>query len=368
MRPTALLLSLLLLFLLLPLPVHAEDAPAKLLIEANTGCILSESDADRIYQPGSLAKLMTAYLTAQAVESGRFTEETVLTAGESVREVTGAVIWLEPGDSLSVSELLTALLAGNANDAAAVLADSISGTAERFVMDMNAAAFDLGMRSTCFTTPQGYADPQSRTTAADMGLLACAVLRCEMLVPHMDIWRTFVKNDTVEIVNENTLTRTYDGCQGMKAAREAGYHLIAAAERDGLLCAAVVLGCDTEDERFPAAKQLLEKGFSGYRLTSPGFAEEFLRPLTVQGGTESAVLLTLSQIPLLAVPRNEELTSVMVLPEYVQAPVQAGQQVGTVYFYHEDTLLCETALLSAQTVPALDLRYALRKMLHFLFS
>ncbi|MCR5718756.1 MAG: D-alanyl-D-alanine carboxypeptidase [Oscillospiraceae bacterium] len=369
MRKWFAILCSVLLLSAVPLPVSAEQQPAVLLIEANTGCILSEESADVIVQPGSFSKLMTALLTAQAMERGELTADTLLTAGESVRGMRGAVIWLEPGDSLRTEELLTALLVGNAGDAAAVLADSISGSAEQFVMDMNAAAFDLGMRDTHFTSPQGFDDPGSFTTAHDLGLLACAVLRCGLLTSYLTTWRTFVKDGAVELVNENSLTRTYDGCRGVKASHADGrYSLIAAAQRNGMLLCAVVLDCGDSDQRFSLAKELLKKGFSGYKLSAPGYSEEFLLPLRVRGGTEQAVLLQLSQLPVLAVPQKAELSSVTVLPEFRQAPVLKGTKVGQVYFYHEDTLLAEAELVAADDVREMRFADAWAKMRHFLFS
>lgn len=373
MKQIAILLSLL---ILLPtvriIPVHAESsAAAFLLLEAGTGTVLSEENADAVLPIGTLAKLMTAYLAAQAMENGKFTKETVITAGDAVTGTKGAVIWLEAGDTITADELLMGLLAGNANDAAAVLAVFLSGSTERFVMDMNAAAFDLGMRDTHFTSPQGYDDPMAYSTARDMGKLACAVLECESLVPYLTTWRTFIREESVEIVNENTLTRTLEGCLGLKAghSEDAGQCLIAACERDGMVCAAVVLGCDDEDERFSIAKRLLNTGFSNYKLTLPALAEEFLMPLTIEGGTESAVLLELSALPELAVPQSaQELQTVLVLPEYVQAPVRKGQPVGMVHFYHEDTLLCSVPLLAADDVPEIRFSFAFRKVLRFLFS
>ncbi|MCR4647023.1 MAG: D-alanyl-D-alanine carboxypeptidase [Oscillospiraceae bacterium] len=362
-KTAALAACLLLLTLLLPLPVHAEGAHAMLLTEAATGCVLAEENADTPLPVGSLAKLMTAYLAGRAIEAGTLTPETSLTAGESVRSVEGAVIWLCPGDTATVEELLLGLLIGNANDAAAVLAERISGSSDAFVMDMNAAAFDLGMRDTHFTTPQGYDDPAAYSTARDMGKLACAVLRCDALQPCLSTWRIVIREDhtPAELVNENALTRTYDGCCGLKAAHSpaAGCCVIAAARRGDMTCAAVVLGCEDADERFAVAKKLLNSAFSDYQLTVPGFSEEFLMPLRIRGGTENAVLLKAEEIPLLAVPNNAQPEAVIVLPEYHKAPVRKGMPVGRVCFYSKDTLLCETALVAAEDVPVMTFRHAL---------
>jgi D-alanyl-D-alanine carboxypeptidase (penicillin-binding protein 5/6) len=373
MKYPALMLVLLLVLesLVQPMPVYAENSAAYLLMEAGTGSVLAESNADTRLPIGSLAKLMTAYLTALAIENGDLMEETLLTAGSSVTGTQGAVIWLEQGDTISVSELLLGLLVGNANDAAIVLAEAVSGDIASFVNDMNAAAFDLGMRDTRFTSPQGSDDPEAYSTARDLGILASAVLEKESLQVPLTTWRIFIREESVELVNENTLTRTLEGCRGLKAAHSetAGQCLIAAAEQDGMVCVAVVLGCEDEDERFTEAKKLLNTGFQSFTVTVPGFSEEFLMPLRVKGGTESAVLLELSGLPALAVPVGaEDLQTVLVLPSYREAPLKKGEKVGAVCFYNGKTLLCETDLLAAQDVPEITFGYAIRKMLYILFT
>lgn len=370
-RSVTLAAALALLLLLTPLKVRGsgEGAKAYIVMEAGTGCVLSEENADAVLPVGSLAKLMTAYLTALAIEEGRLTPDTVCIAGDSVTGTKGAVIWLEKGDSIPVSELLTGLLAGNAGDAAAVLAEAVSGDAAAFVRDMNSAAFDLGMRHTRFTSPQGFDDPESYSTARDMGLLCCAVLKMEVLEPHLTVWRTFIRDDTVEIVNENTLTRTLDGCRGLKAAHSeaAGQCLAAACQRDDMVCTAVVLGCGDEDARFSIAKKLLNESFSSFALTLPSLSEEFLSPMKLRGGTESAVLLTPASIPELAVRQDgNDLTTVMVLPDFMEAPVRAGQRAGEVHFYHGDTHLWSTELRIAEDVPEMTLQTAVLRILRYL--
>lgn len=354
-----------------PISVHAqENETAFVLLEANTGNILQENYAEEIRPVGSLTKLMTAYLTAKAIEERKFSLDTIVTAGESVSGMRGAVVWLKTGDTISIRELLLALIAGNANDAAAVLADNISGNEQLFIMDMNAMAFDLGMKSTRFTSPQGFDDEQAYSTAHDVALLCQAVLQCPALEECLTTWRTFILENSVELVNENTFTRTMNSCQGLKAAHssDSGYCLAAAAESNGMSCIAVILNAPDEDSRFTLAKQLLNQGFSQYQVTLSGFSEEFLQPLKIKNGTETAVLLELSFSPSFTIPVGTQLETVTVLPEFVQAPVHEHQQVGTVYFYQGKTLLGQSALLTADSVPEMTFPLAWKKLLHHLFS
>ena len=209
------------------------------------------------------------------------------------------------------------------------------------------------------------------STARDMEKLACAVLHCKVLTPYVSTWRTVIREERIpaELVNENRLTRTMDGCRELKAAHspDAGNCVIAAAERNGMVCAVVAFGCPNVDERFAAAKQMLNSAFAGYHISTPGFSEEFLQPMKLRGGTENAVLLELSALPPLALSSGKAPTSVNVLPEYCTVPIRKGQVLGRVCFYQGNTLLTEAQLLAADDVPEMSFKAAWGKVIHFLF-
>lgn len=328
-------------------------AAAYALMEAETGTLLLESHSGDRLPCGAMAKLMTAYLAAEQLEQENWTADTVLTATDAVTGTKGAVIWLTAGEEMTVGDLLKGLIVGNANDAAIVLAAAVSGDAETFVMDMNACAFDLGMRDTWFTSPWGSSDDGAYTTAADLARLCCALAKQECLREYFRTWRDFLRGDATELVNENTFARTDETSIGFKAchSEKEGFSIAAGAERSQMQCVAVVLGCGDTDSRFTLAKQLLRKGFSGWKVVQPGFSGEFLYPVQVRGGVERAVLAEPGKLKGLAIPRScGELETVMVLPRYVQAPVRKGQKLGQAAFYQGDTLLYETDVAAAAAV------------------
>lgn len=352
------------------LSAEAEDAlpeaAAYVLMECDTGTVLEESNRDVRLPVGTMAKLMTALLAGEMLQSGEWQTDTLLTASDCVNGTKGAVIWLLPGETMSVEDLLKGLIIGNAGDAAAVLAENISGSIEDFVMDMNARAFELGMRNTVFTSPQGYDDDAAYSTAYDMGLLCCALSKLSCLVPYFTTWREFLRDGATELVNENTFARTYEGMTGWKAGHSeaAGWCLAAGAERDGMQCAAIVLGAADEDARFTLAKSLLRKGFSQYQVTLPGYSSEFMKPISVHGGVFRSVEIETEQLEGLVVPKSDpSLTTVLVLPKYVNAPVKKGQQIGVAAFYNGDTLLLETALVAKESVEEMTIQTAIRKIL-----
>lgn len=325
---------------------------SSVLMEASTRMMLGGQEPETILPIGTQTKLMTVYLVAEAIREGRLSPDTVVKVSPKAEHMPGATVWLTAGEEITVHELLLGTLTGNANDAAAALACKLSGDEQTFVMEMNAAAFTLGMRHTRFADCTGLS-AENVSTARELGLLCCALLEFDFLAPVLNVWRTHIRNGKTELVNENRLTRTYEGALGMKAGHgePSGYTLSLAAEQDGMRCVAVVLGCDDTDERFTYAKNLLAKGFSGYTVTTPDFSGEFMRPVSVRGGTENAVLAETASLCAAAVPKGKHISAVVILPKCLSAPVTAGQQIGTAAFYCGDTCLYESPLTAAQDVP-----------------
>lgn len=365
---TALVTVLALVLLYLPEPGAAAGKPCRAyaLLEARTGQLLLEENSSESLPMGTMAKLMTMLLTAEALESGALSENTAVTASPAANAQKGASIWLMPGEKMTVGDLLRGMIIGNANDAAVALAEAVSGTEDQFVMDMNARGFELGLRSTVFTCASGLSEEGQVTTAADLGRLCCKLTEYPVLTPYMTTWRTFLRGEQTELVNENTLVRSYDGLLGMKAGHgeRTGYTLAAAAQRGDGIYVAVVLGCQEDADRFSIAKTLLSKGFGSYQVTTPAFSGEFLKPLQVLHGTDTAVEVEAQGLTGITVPKgNAGLQTVLVLPEYVEAPVSKGQQLGTAAFYQGDIYLYEVPLTAASSVPRLTFSRAFLRLL-----
>lgn len=349
--------------------VYAEEynAQAYILIEAGTGTVLEEKNADARLNAGYLSKLMALLLIAEDIEMGKYSAGTELTASQSVYGTKGAVIWLEPGDKLSVEELLKGAVIGNANDAITVLAERSEGTVEDFTARMNSRAFDLGLRDTAFYSPYGYYDEREYTTAHDLAVICSELFRYDFMQPYFKTWRDFIREGQTELVNENTLSRTYDRHAGFKAAHsdESGYCIAECGkDEEGTAYIAVVLGAPDEDSMYAAAKGLVKSGFSGYKVTTPGFLDELLRPVKVKNGVDSAVEVCLKSQSTVVVPKGvSELSNVIVIPDYLSAPLRKGQKIGTAAFYNGDTLVYETDIVVKNDVKKLTYGYILRKML-----
>ncbi len=361
-----------LLALLLMMPLRAAAAEqtryVSALLEAQTGMLLGGSDADVPVPAGSQTKLMTVYLTAEAMDAELLSAETLLTVPAAAERYPGATVWLRAGEKMTVSDLLKAVITGNANDACITLAYAVSGTEQAFVNDMNAAAFALGMRQTHFADCTGTA-AENITTAGDLALLCRALLAYDFLTPLFTAYCDTLRGGETELVSENRLTHDYEGVLGMKAGHgtESGYTLTLAAERDGMRMIAVVLGCDDRDSRFSDAKKLLSEGFAGFTVMTPDFSAEHLKPLPVRGGTADAVLPETAELLSVAAPKGSSISSVTCLPAYITAPVRRGQVLGTAAVYCGDTLLYEIPLTAADDVPRRGLRETAVLLLRAMF-
>ncbi len=341
------------------------------LAEAATGTVISGENADVCVPTGTLPKLMTVLLTAEEIECGNFSLDTQFKVGKEVENVPGAVIWLTPGENISVEELLKAVIIGNANDASAVLAANIGKDEKDFVGMMNARAFELGMRNTSYKSCGGIDGAGEYSTAADTAILARELLKYDFLKGYFTTWSDRVRGGQTEVVNENRLVRTYDGITGMKAghSEQSGFSLVLTAERDEAAFISVVLGCGDKDERFSMGKTLLSNGFSSYKVTTPAFSDEFLRPITVRGGVEKSVSIQAGTLRELVIPKSSgELSTVVLIPEYVEAPVKKGQTIGRVGFYNDETLLYETDIIASQAVEKISFHKALKKYLHIMYK
>lgn len=365
-----------LLTIVSPLYTIADDttnsAKAYVLMESSTQTVLDSENEDLRLNVGYLSKLMAILLIAEDIETGKFLMSTELTASQTVTGTKGAVVWLEAGDKMTVEELLKAVIIGNANDAVTVLAEKSEQTIENFVKRMNTEAFDLGLRNTAFYSPYGYYDEREYTTAHDLAVICSKLAKYEFLRPYFKTWRDFVKSGQTELVSENRLANSYERHIGFKAAHsdETGYNIAEGGmDETGSCYIAVVLGADNEDDMYKKAKSLLRSGFNDYKVTIAMFPDEMLMPMKIRGGCDSAVELRLRNQSRIVIPKSvSELSSTVVLPEYLTAPVKKGQIIGTAAFYSEKNLVCETDIIASDNVAKLSLAYVFKSILYNIYK
>lgn len=247
------------------------DRYAAFVADMDTGEVLHARRADAPLYPASLTKLMTLYMTFEALEAGELTLDQVLTASAEAASRPASELGLAAGDAISVEEAIRALVVQSANDVAVVLAESLAETEAEFAAAMTARAARLGMASTRFANASGLPDPQQQTTARDMARLAYALRRDFPQYWGYFAETRFVWNNRVHY-NHNTLVGVVDGVDGLKTGYidASGFNVSVTAERNGRRLVAVVMGGASAGVRDAHARELIEAGYSALNARDEG--------------------------------------------------------------------------------------------------
>ena len=350
------------------------DVKAKscILMEAKTGKILYEDNADEKAAPASITKIMSLVLIMEALDNGRLTLDTVVTASEHACSMGGSQIWLEPGEQMTVNELLKAAVIASANDATVALAEAVSGSEETFVDEMNKKAKSLGMNSTTFINCTGLDVEGHVTTAHDVALMSRELIGHELIKQYSTVWMDSLRNGESELVNTNKLVRFYEGCTGLKTGTtsKAGYCLSATAKRNGMELVAVVMDGQTSGDRFEGAKKLLNYGFANYTFSSLEADLEENLSVAVKNGAESTVMVRAGEKLDLLLKRSEDgkITQEIHLEPEIIAPVKAGQKVGTVSFLLDGKELGSVDIVTENEVPKLNFATVFLRLMLCLFK
>ncbi len=335
-------------------------APNAILIEAESGTVLLEKNADQLVAPASLAKLMTAEVVFNEIKEGNLALDEEFIVSENAWRKGGApshgsTMFAAIHSRVKVEDLLHGVIIQSGNDACIALAEGIAGNETEFARLMNGRANEIGLTKSNFTNPTGLPDPDMRVTARELAMLARHIIAT---YPEFYPWygeREFTWNK-IRQQNRNPLLAMNIGADGMKTGytKEAGYNLVGSALQNGLRLIVVVTGLKSEKERADEAKRLLEWGFHGFdsRLL---FAEgQFVGEAKVYGGEKGRVTLIGPKAIGLMVPRNsnEKIIARIVYSGPVPAPVEKGRPVGVLKVWRGDIVALEVPLQAAESVGA----------------
>ena len=332
-------------------------APSAVLMDAATGTVLYEKNAHEPLAPASVTKIMTLLLVMEALDSGRISWDDTVTASEAAAAKGGSQVYLEPGEQMTMEEMIKSVAVVSANDCATALAEHVAGSEAAFVEMMNNRAAELGMADTHFVNCTGLDDEPNAaehlTTAYDIALMSRELLKHDRIREFTTIWMDTVRNGEFGLSNTNKLVRFYQGTTGLKTGytSSAGHCLSASAERDGLELIAVVLHCSSSGERFQSAKQLLDYGFAGYTLVTPDETAE-IPAVPVLLGEVDAITPVLSEASPVLVEKGQagKITTRVEVAEQVRAPVEAGQRLGTLTIQSDGSPLQAVPLVAPEAV------------------
>lgn len=342
-KTITIILSVVIIFTgIIPFNIYAEesyDAKSVILMESTTGRVLYESNADEKLPPASVTKIMTMLIVMEAVDSGKISLTDMVTVSEKAASMGGSQVYLEPGEKMSVDEMMKCVAVASANDAALALAEHIAGSEEEFVNKMNYRAGELGMYNTHFENTNGLDDTTENhlTTARDIGIMSCELLKHEKILDYTNIWMDTVRNGQFGLSNTNRLIRYYKGANGLKtgSTSKAKFCISASAKRDGLQLVAVVMASSTRDARNTAAAKLLDYGFANYSFIH--YDGSPMDDIAVRGGNGEQVGIYTEDFGAVIEKNNANgVTFEIELPEYLTAPVKKGSVVGEIIYKTAD--------------------------------
>lgn len=352
------------LFLSLFLPLLSLAAPlapppalavkAYLLKDFNSGTIIAANKKDERIEPASLTKIMTAYLTFDAIEHGRLKLNQILPLSEKAWKIEGSKMFIDPKVPVTVDELLHGMIIQSGNDASITLAIGVSGSEEQFADMMNKQATKLGMTSTHFMNATGLPDKNHYTTAQDLMTLATALIR-DFPQEYKRLYS--VKEYTYNKItqpNRNRLLWLDPNVDGMKTGHTdtAGYCLIASSKHDSTRLISVVLGAENESMRAIESQKLLNYGFQFFESTLVYKQNQAINTLRVYKGQDKTIAATVSNDFYLTLPKGDyaQVKASMTSQQPLIAPIKAGQTIGKITFSLDGKIINEQALVAAKNV------------------
>lgn len=316
-------------------PQFQVNAKAAVLVEAETGTVLYSFNENEPLPIASITKIMTMLLVMEAIDSGKIKPSDTTTVSANATRMGGSQVYLKEGEVFTVEELLKAVAVHSANDASVALAEMISGTEEAFVAAMNEKARELNMKNTKFLDCTGLTDEGHYSCAIDVATMSRELLnKHPKIVHYTTIWHDTFRDGKFDLDNTNKLVKRYRGTTGLKTGftSKAGFCLAASAERDGSKFISVVLGSDTNENRFSESARLLDFAFSNWEtahINKEGIDAGVIR---VKKGVTTEIPLKYANNAVVVVKKGskDKIVENPEIPEIINAPVKKGQTVGIV--------------------------------------
>jgi serine-type D-Ala-D-Ala carboxypeptidase (penicillin-binding protein 5/6) len=334
------------------------DAPTAILIEATSGSVLFEKNADELRAPSSMMKLMTAEVVFHAIKQGDIKLTDEFRVSENAWRKGGApsggsTMFAAINSKIPVDDLLHGAIIQSGNDACMVLAEGIAGNERAFAEMMTQRARELGMPRSTFANSNGLPDPGNRMTVRELARLARHII-----LTYPEFYKLFGEKEftwnKIRQQNRNPLLNSLEGADGLKTGytKEGGYGMVGSAVQNGVRLIAVINGLDDPDDRASEAKKLLEWGFRNFEVRTLFAAEQPIGYARVFGGASRSVKLASHEPVKVMVQKNgsDKLIARLVYSGPVRAPVEAGQQVGLVKVWRGGNLAVEAPVYAAEPI------------------
>ena len=349
----------------LPITASAQDnvqsvAKYAYITDYNSGRVLMNKAGDEAMKPASMAKIMTTYLAFERIADGTLSLDDTFVVSEKAWKKGGSRMFLDPGSTVSVRDLLKGIIVQSGNDAAIVMAEGLSGSEDAFADEMNDKARELGMYNTVFRNATGWPDPDLTTTAHDLNLLATALIKNFPAEKFPELYPMFkIKNFTYNDIkqgNRNPLIYKDESADGLKTGHteESGYGLVGSALRGNQRIIMVLNGMSSKNERAQESRRLMDFMFREFKQYEFFDKDQEVDTANVWLGNKPTIKLLANPNVYKTMSRKErrDLKVSLNWEDPVPAPISKGQQIGTITLSYEDKRE-EYPLVSAEDVAAL---------------
>lgn len=342
------------------------DCVSAILIEAESGAVLFEQNADEPLPPASVTKVMTLLLVMEAIESGKISLSDTVVASAHACSMGGSQIYLEEGEAMCVEDLLKSVVISSANDAAVALAEYVCGSETAFVDAMNKRAEELGMNNTHFENTNGLDDTVDNhlTSARDIAIMSAELLSHKKITEYSSIWMDTIRNGEFGLTNTNRLVRFYKGANGLKtgSTSKAKFCISASAERNGMTLIAVIMAAPTRDIRNAAATALLDYGFANFTLYRA--KSEELSPVKVVGGVKNSCTVKNNDFGIVVEKKDlSNVKSQIEVSSQVKAPIKIGDTVGKVNYFVGEKCIGSSDIVALEEVLSVNYLHVLLKFI-----
>ena len=328
------------------------DCKSAILIEANTGTVLYEKNADQGLPPASVTKVMTLLLVMEAIESGKISYEDMVSASAYACSMGGSQIYLRENEEMSVEDLLKSVVIASANDAAVALAEYVCGSEDAFVVKMNEKAKSLGMNNTHFENTNGLDDTVQNhiISARDIAIMSRELIKYPKITEYSSIWMDTIRNGEFGLTNTNRLIRFYKGATGLKTGStdKAGFCISATAKRGDMNLICVVMGAETRDVRNSIATKLLDYGFNNYRMFT--CEKQVIENIPISRGVEESFVAEYKGVTMVVPKETGKISAGIHVNENIQAPIKIGDVVGVVSFTDGKKEICRVDIIATESV------------------
>jgi serine-type D-Ala-D-Ala carboxypeptidase (penicillin-binding protein 5/6) len=336
----------------------AENASSAIVIERDTGEVLFEKNSHDQLPPASMTKIMTMLLIMEAIDEGSLSYEDKIRTSENAASMGGSQVFLEPGEEMTVTDMLKAIAVASGNDASVAMAEHLGGTEEEFVSMMNAKAKELGLENTNFMNSNGLPAENHYTTAYDLSMISKELLKYKDITKFTGIYEDYLRQDTDNkfwLVNTNKLVKFYPGVDGLKTGftREAMYCLTATAQKNDMRVITVIMGAPTPKERNAQITEMLDYSFSQFKTHKLYERDHVMAEVKVSKGDKNQIPVQTSESVSILTKKGvniDDVTERMEIDQQLRAPIVKGDQVGTLYIEKEGEVLSETPLVAGDDV------------------